>query len=53
MAGHRKVTEGLYRTQLGGKIIQINPMEDWVMLVAPPNGRPLQASQMVRQVPSL
>lgn len=53
VAGHRKVTEGLYRTQLGGKIIQINPMEDWVMLVAPPNGRPLQASQMVRQVPSL
>ena len=53
VAGHRKVTEGLYRTQLDGKIIQINPMEGWVMIIAPVRGRPLDAAKMVRQVPSL
>jgi len=48
IAGHRKVDEGLYRSQLGGRIIQINPIEGWVMLVAPPKGRPFESRKAVR-----
>lgn len=50
VAGHRKVTEGLYRSQLGGRIIQINPIEGWVMILAPAKGRPFEAHKAVRAV---
>ncbi|MBX3167261.1 MAG: metallophosphoesterase [Candidatus Eremiobacteraeota bacterium] len=50
VAGHRKVTEGLYRSQLGGKIIQINPIEGRVMIVAPAKGRPFESRKAVRPV---
>lgn len=52
VAGHRKVTEGLYRSQLGGKIIQINPIEGWVMILAPAKGHPFEARKAVRSVPA-
>lgn len=48
VAGHRKVSEGLYRSQLGGKIIQINPIEGWVMILAPAKGRPFESRKAVR-----
>jgi len=48
IAGHRKVNEGLFRSQLDGRIIQINPIEGWVMLVAPPKGRPFESRKAVR-----
>lgn len=50
VAGHRKVTEGLFRSQLGGKIIQINPIEGWVMILAPAKGRPFESRKAVRPV---
>ena len=48
VCGHRKVTDGLYRDQAGGRIIQINPIEGWVMMIAPPKGRPFESRKAVR-----
>ncbi|MFN8610373.1 MAG: metallophosphoesterase [Vulcanimicrobiota bacterium] len=50
VAGHRKVEGALYRSQCGGRIIQINPIQGWVMIIAPPKGRPFEAHKAVRSV---
>lgn len=50
VAGHRKVSEGLFRSQLGGKIIQINPIEGWVMILAPARGCPFESRKAVRPI---
>jgi hypothetical protein len=52
IAGHRKVTEGLYRSQVDGKLIQINPIEGWVLILAPAKGRPFESRKAVRAVPA-
>lgn len=50
IAGHRKVYEGLYRSQLGGRLLQINPIEGWVVLQAPARGRPFESRKAVRSI---
>lgn len=44
VVGHRKVEGALYRSQLDGKLIQINPLDSdpRVVAVAPPAGRPFR-----------
>lgn len=41
IAGHRKVTGSLYRSQMGGRLIQINPLDSdpRVVAVAPAKGK--------------
>lgn len=48
VAGHRKVEGALYRSQCEGRIIQINPIEGWVMIIAPAKGRPFEPRKAVR-----
>jgi hypothetical protein len=48
VAGHRKVEGALYRSQCDGRIIQINPIQGWVMIMAPAKGRPFEARKAVR-----
>ncbi|MBS2036277.1 metallophosphoesterase [bacterium] len=50
VAGHRKVDGALYRSQTGGRIIQINPIQGWVMIIAPARGRPFEARKAVRSI---
>jgi hypothetical protein len=50
IAGHRKVEGTLYRSQVGGRLIQINPMDSAprVFAVAPAAGKAFSAARDIR-----
>lgn len=50
IVGHRKVTDARYRVQCGGRLVQINPLDDAprVVILAPPAGSALQPERDVR-----
>ena len=53
LCGHRKVEGALFRSQCGGKVIQINPLctDARVVIVAPPRGKAFQPAVNVRKLP--
>jgi len=53
VAGHRKVQGALYRSQCGGQLIQINPVDSdpRVVIIAPPRGQAFRPERDVRVLP--
>lgn len=52
LVGHRKVENSLYRSQLQGRIIQINPLDSQsrVYILAPPKGKVLEPGRDVKRL---
>ncbi|MBT9583946.1 metallophosphoesterase [bacterium] len=49
LVGHRKVIDSLFRSQCGGRLIQINPLDSQarVVAIAPPAGKPFEPQRNV------
>jgi hypothetical protein len=52
VVGHRKVEGARYRSQCGGRLLQINPLDrdPRIYLLAPPRGKPLIPEKAVRSL---